>query len=245
MGSVGEDMRAKGRGKPRPPDLSADTSGDDLKLEFIVLGILLQQPKTGYDIKKYMDTTGRFMRRNTSMTQVYRSLRQMEEQGWVTHTVEPRAGGKDAKRYRVTEEGETVFLDWLSADYQPTLWAAGDAFFTHIRFRAAFLGRDAVLELLDTEIAFREQQITRYRHRDRTEDVDPTIPFDEHLAGFVVEWQHRRGTERMDHHLDACIRLRRLLASKTPIGDIDTNPLQRAHTATDRTFEEIVAELDE
>ena len=34
--------------------------------------------------------------------------------------VEPRPGAQDAKTYRVTDEGITVFMDWLTAPYSPT-----------------------------------------------------------------------------------------------------------------------------
>ena len=88
-----------------------------MKLENILLGVLLQHPSTGYDLKKFLDTTGRFLRSNTQMSQVYRSLTRMEELGWVAHTVENRPGAQDAKTYRVTEEGATVFLDWLKGPY--------------------------------------------------------------------------------------------------------------------------------
>src|SRR3954454_6203257 len=90
-----------------------------MKLEFILLGVLAQHPSTGYDLKRYLDTHGRFLRSNTQMSQVYRSLSQMEDRGWVSRTVEPRPGAQDAKRYEVTEEGATVFLDWLTSPYLP------------------------------------------------------------------------------------------------------------------------------
>ena len=36
-----------------------------MKLEHILLGALLERPSTGYDLKKFMDTHGRFLRSNT------------------------------------------------------------------------------------------------------------------------------------------------------------------------------------
>ena len=90
-----------------------------MKLENILLGVLLRRPSTGYDLKKYLDTAGRFLRSNTQMSQVYRSLSTMEDSGWVTHTVEARPGAQDAKRYHVTDEGTTLFLDWLRSPYHP------------------------------------------------------------------------------------------------------------------------------
>ena len=50
-----------------------------MKLEYILLGALLAGPRTGYDLKKFMDTHGRFLRSNTQMSQVYRSLTTMAD----------------------------------------------------------------------------------------------------------------------------------------------------------------------
>ena len=70
-----------------------------VRLEFILFGALLQQPQTGYELQRFMETTGRFMRANTSTTQVYRSLRTMEERGWLTH--DDRAPDRCAGRQAV------------------------------------------------------------------------------------------------------------------------------------------------
>jgi DNA-binding PadR family transcriptional regulator len=63
-----------------------------MKLENILLGVLLQRPRTGYDLKNYLDTTGRFLRSNTQMSQVYRSLATIEQRGWVTYRLESQPG---------------------------------------------------------------------------------------------------------------------------------------------------------
>ena len=129
-----------------------------VRLEFILFGALLQQPHTGYELQRFMETTGRFMRANTSTTQVYRSLRTMEERGWLTHASEPRMGAQDAKRYRVTPEGRATFFGWLGEPYQPTA-LSDDVFLTQLRFRAQYLGRDAAIEVVAAEIAARHRHI--------------------------------------------------------------------------------------
>jgi DNA-binding PadR family transcriptional regulator len=164
-----------------------------------------------------MEKAGRFLRTNTSMTQVYRSLRRMEQSGWVTHTVEPRPGAQDAKRYSVTDAGQDEFLSRLSEPYQPPSIPGSPDFFAHLRFRASFLGLNAVLDLLDAEIAYRRKQVVRNRHRDRTEWISPTVEFNDELTSTIMEWEHRRGVDRMDRHVEACVRLRdRLAAGEAP-----------------------------
>ncbi|MDQ4504470.1 PadR family transcriptional regulator [Sinomonas sp. ASV322] len=179
-----------------------------MKLEHILLGVLASHPSTGYDLKKYLDTHGRFLRSNTQMSQVYRSLASMEKQGWVAHTVDPRPGAQDAKTYRVTDEGATIFLDWLTGPYQPPSRFQDPELGARLSF-AGFMSAEQVLRLLDTEIHTRQEEIARYRFRDRRENWAATIPFDAELAESLGERLHFMGAAAIDAHVAAMIELRK------------------------------------
>ncbi|WP_423183540.1 PadR family transcriptional regulator [Arthrobacter sp. NyZ413] len=179
-----------------------------MKLEDILLGVLLEHPSTGYDLKKYLDVHGRFLRSNTQMSQVYRSLAAMEKQGWITHTVEPRPGAQDAKTYRVTDEGATVFLDWLTGPYQPPSRFQDPEFGARLSF-AGFMSAEQLLRLLDVEIHTRQEEIARYRFRDRRENWAPTIPFDAEFADSLGERLHTLGAAAIDAHVAAMTELRK------------------------------------
>ncbi|MCG7309794.1 PadR family transcriptional regulator [Brachybacterium sp. ACRRE] len=178
-----------------------------MKLEHLLLGVLAMKPATGYDLKKYMDTHGRFLRANTQMSQVYRSLAGMEQRGWVVHDVEPRPGATDAKRYRLTEEGSTVFLEWLTGPYSPPTRFEEPDLQARLAF-AGFMSREDLIGLLDTELAARTQEVARYRFRDRRLERTPELPFDEELADAVGEWSHRAGAEAKDAHIARIAALR-------------------------------------
>ena len=184
-----------------------------MKLEHIVLGTLLRQPSTGYDLKKFLDVGGRFMRSNTTMSQVYRVLGSMEERGWVTHAVEHRPGAQDAKTFRVTDEGATVFLDWLTGPYTPPSRFEDPDLGVRLSF-AAFMSVDQVLRLLDIEIDARLAQIARYRHRDRSVGWDSMVPVDRELGDLVGEWSHRKGTDAIDAHVARLHELRGVLLDR-------------------------------
>lgn len=181
-----------------------------MKLEHLLLGVLAMHPRTGYDLKKYMDTHGRFLRSNTQMSQVYRSLATMERNGWAVHELEPRPGATDAKRYFLTEEGATVFLDWLTGPYSPPSRHVDPELTARLAF-AGFMTRDAVLRLLDIELDARTAEIARYRDRDRSHELTPVLPYDSELAELVSEWSHQAGAAAMDAHLDRIAELRRQL----------------------------------
>lgn len=187
-----------------------------MKLEHLLLGVLAMHPRTGYDLKKYMDTHGRFLRSNTQMSQVYRSLASMERQGWAVHALEPRAGATDAKRYTLTEAGATVFLDWLTGPYSPPSRHVDPELHARLAF-AGFMSRDEVIRLLDTELDARTREVAKYRDRDRSHDLTPALPYDADFAGRVEEWSHRAGAAAMDAHIAAVANLReRLLDAPEP-----------------------------
>lgn len=178
-----------------------------MKLEHLLLGVLAMHPRTGYDLKKYMDTHGRFLRSNTQMSQVYRSLATMERNGWALHELEPRPGATDAKRYFLTEEGATVFLDWLTGPYSPPSRHVDPELTARLAF-AGFMTRDAVIRLLDIELDARASEIARYRDRDRSHELTPVLPYDDQLADLVSEWSHRTGAAAMDAHVERVTALR-------------------------------------
>jgi PadR family transcriptional regulator, regulatory protein AphA len=198
-----------------------------MKLESILLGVLARHPSTGYDLKKYLDTHGRFLRSNTQMSQVYRSLGKMESSGWVIHTVHPRAGATDAKTYRITDEGLTVFLDWLTGPYTPPTRFQDPDLGVRLAF-SGFMTREQLLRLIDTELTARREQVARFRFRDRRQAVDTRIPFDEDLAALVDEWGHEAGAQAMDVHMERLETLRRVLLD-TPESARAPELLSRLH----------------
>ena len=185
-----------------------------MKLEHVLVGVLLQKPATGYDLKKHLDSFGRVFRSKTQMSQVYRSLAKMEDDGWILHTVEPRPGAQDAKVYRVTAAGTAAFLDWLKGPYRPPVRFQEPEFSARLTF-AGFMTTEEVIALLDTEITTREDEIARYRFRDRRVSRAPSLPFDEHLADVVGQWAHQTGVAAMDAHVASCKALRATLLGET------------------------------
>jgi PadR family transcriptional regulator, regulatory protein AphA len=198
-----------------------------MKLEHLLLGVLLEKPRTGYDLKKFFDTQGRFLRSNTQMSQVYRSLAAIEDRGWVEHSVEERPGAVDAKIFRVTADGAVVFLDWLTGTYSPpTRWE--DPEFNARLYFAAFMGLDATLRLLDVELESRRSQIARFRFRDRTHMIaNADVPVDAPLGRFIDQRSHDKGTHELDAHVAWIERVRAELLDGVPH---ETRPLGAARS---------------
>lgn len=196
-----------------------------MKLEHILLGVLLEHPRTGYDLKRFMDTHGRFLRSNTQMSQVYRSLTAMTERGWVTFTSKDRPGAQDAKVYRVTAEGATVFLDRLTSPYLPPTRFEDPELGVRFAF-AGFMTTDQLLNLLDIEIEARQRQVAQFRFRDRRHVVDCEVGFDAAFTAAFSDRLHAMGMVAIDTHIAGLIALREDILDGTFSGP---NPTGTGH----------------
>lgn len=201
-----------------------------MKLDWILLGTLMRHPATGYDLKKFLDGHGRFLRSNTTMSQVYRVLSSMEDRGWVEHTVEQRAGAQDAKTYAVTEEGEVVFMDWLTSPFTPPSRFLDPDLDVRLAF-APFMTPEQIVSLIDTELEVREKEKARYRHRDRTLSWSERRPVSPELVSLIDTWAHETGSQGMDAHLDRLRLLRKQVLGLA--GHFDTAPSPAREPAED------------
>jgi PadR family transcriptional regulator, regulatory protein AphA len=209
-----------------------------MKLEHLLLGLLGEKPSTGYDIRKFLNTHGRFLRSNTTMSQVYRSLAGMTDRGWVSFTVDNRPGAQDAKIYRVTPEGMTVFLDWLTGPYSPPSRFQDPEFMARIGF-AGYLSLEQILALVELELEARRDQVAKYRFRDRSLEIDPAIDFDRDLAAAMGERLHQWGTRSIDTYIAELVALRAdilddRISTFAPQRSADAAPAADATAATAR-----------
>lgn len=80
-------------------------------LEFIALGMVMDGPLTGYDIKKYIETgIGTFYK--ASYGSLYPLLKRLADRGLLAVT-EEQQGSRQKKYYQITAQGKTEFLEWL------------------------------------------------------------------------------------------------------------------------------------
>ncbi|GAA3777819.1 hypothetical protein GCM10022240_31430 [Microbacterium kribbense] len=184
-----------------------------MKLEHLLLGVLLMRRRTGYDLKRFMDLQGVFMRPRTQMSQVYRSLVQMAQKGWVTYEVSSRPGAQDAKIYRTTQAGRDEFMAWLDSAYHPTVSPLNFEFRARVFF-SGFRDDEWLIALLNAEIEARQRQIAKYRFRDRTIELDPGVDFNLDQTNLVEDFQHESGAAAMDLHVERTIELRDLIESR-------------------------------
>lgn len=192
-----------------------------MKLEHFILGLLSMKPYTGYDIKKYLDTEGRFIRARVHFSQLYRTLKSMEQEGLVYSVEEARGGRPDAKVYHLTPAGYDAFISWLRSPLEFSFRQQESELGMRLSF-GALLDNATLLRMLHNELAFRQQQIAQFRNRDRTlQGIEARGGLDPARLIFLRDLTHELGTGRMDHYVDwlqrAIERIERELPDRPPI----------------------------
>lgn len=82
-------------------------------LKFTLLGFLNYQPMTGYELKQRMDrSTTHFW--HARLSQIYTTLKALEEEGLVASTLEERAERPDKRIYAITPQGQAELHHWLA-----------------------------------------------------------------------------------------------------------------------------------
>lgn len=81
-------------------------------LKYILLGFLSRRPRTGYELKSVMEqTTMHFW--HAYHSQIYTTLRKLEEDGLVVSELEDGDDKLNRRRYELTDAGRADLKQWL------------------------------------------------------------------------------------------------------------------------------------
>jgi len=82
-------------------------------LKYVLLGFLNYRNASGYDLKQLMDvSTSNFW--HAKQSQIYTTLKKLEEDGMVASHIEPQESRPNRKVYEITETGRDDLKNWLS-----------------------------------------------------------------------------------------------------------------------------------
>ncbi|HMV34448.1 MAG TPA: PadR family transcriptional regulator [Turneriella sp.] len=88
------------------------------KTQYALLGILTQYECTGYDMKKFIETSiGYFW--SESFGQIYPNLKKLEQQGLIRKARTADAKGSDRIIYAITPAGRKKLQQWLAKPAEP------------------------------------------------------------------------------------------------------------------------------
>lgn len=89
-----------------------------MSLKHALLGFINYGPMTGYELKKFFDSTvAHFW--NAELSQIYPALKAMESEGLVEMKVEVQEDRPNRKVYSITEAGRREIVKWLAEPAEP------------------------------------------------------------------------------------------------------------------------------
>jgi DNA-binding PadR family transcriptional regulator len=109
-----------------------------MSLKHALLGILAIHPMTGYELKQFFDSSVQHFW-NAELSQIYPTLKALEEQAYVDKRVEVQDSRPNRKIYAITDTGRDEFARWVRVPQPPA--DLRDPFMIKI-----FFGSDVPLE---------------------------------------------------------------------------------------------------
>src|SRR5256885_12604547 len=89
-----------------------------MSLKHALLGLLTYHPMTGYEVKQFFDSSVQHFW-NAELSQIYPTLKALEEQQFVEKHVEVQENRPNRKIYEITEAGRAEFARWARVSQPP------------------------------------------------------------------------------------------------------------------------------
>lgn len=171
-----------------------------MSLAHVILGLLQQQERTGYDLKTecFDDCIAHLWQ--ADQAQIYRTLEKLEAQGWITCTVEIQHDRPNRKVYHLTAEGHAELLQWLQTHHP--LPVLREPLLAQLHF-AAQLSDQAIVHLLEQELAARREKLAGCRALSATDPESPAPSREQTLHQLVLTLVMRREQTYVDWLQDA------------------------------------------
>lgn len=131
-----------------------------MSLKHTLLGLLILEPQTGYDLYKRVEQLT-FLLESATLRRIYPTLKHLAEGGLVEYEVEPQEGKPDRKIYSITDHGEAEFLLWLREPVEEDPSSINPLFAK--LFFYGMLDPQIARERLEESLAFRREQHDKLR----------------------------------------------------------------------------------
>lgn len=144
-------------------------------LKYALLGSLRYESATGYDLKQFMDTsTASFW--HAKLSQIYVTLKALEQAGLVTSDVQEQANRPDRRVYTITDLGKHELDQWLQ-DPQVELRQLKDPFLLKLFFSAR-VDKENLLVQLRLQRDLHQKLLNEYQTKTKVtiENVRQNVP---------------------------------------------------------------------
>lgn len=149
-------------------------------LKYILLGMLNYMPMTGYALKRQLDgSTAYFW--HAYHSQIYTTLRKLEEQGLLESELEDGEDHLNRRVYTITETGKAALRGWLDKPLTD-LAPAKEPLLVRLFFSGQ-RDKAAVLDELRLQRTLREQKLALFQQMKTMYDDNP--PSEKHAPGEI------------------------------------------------------------
>ncbi|PSB13889.1 PadR family transcriptional regulator [filamentous cyanobacterium CCP2] len=155
-----------------------------MSLAHVILGLLQQQERTGYDLKTECFDECIAHLWPADQAQIYRTLDKLEKQGCITCTIEIQHDRPNRKIYRITETGTAELTQWLQT-HQPSP-VLREPLLAQLYF-AAQIPNEAMVHLLEQELEIRRKKLAECEAIDAPTLDDPSASREQKLHRLVLE----------------------------------------------------------
>ncbi|MBI5289101.1 MAG: PadR family transcriptional regulator [Chloroflexi bacterium] len=197
-----------------------------MSLKHALLGVLTVRPMTGYELKQFFDSSVQHFW-NAELSQIYPTLKALEEQGWVDKHVEVQESRPNKKIYEITGSGRDELGRWIR-NPQPTA-DLRDPFLIKVFFGANLPVED-MLVLLRRQME-EEQKVLAFSETVLTEKIREGVKYldlPRHGLFWTLTLEMANAYRRA--YIDWCERSMRLLeeslledGTSAPHGDRDAS----------------------
>jgi DNA-binding PadR family transcriptional regulator len=175
-----------------------------MSLAHVILGLLQQQERTGYDLKTECDDCLSHLWR-ADQAQIYRTLDKLESQEWITCTVEIQHDRPNRKVYRITEAGEAELTHWLQTHHP--LPVLREPLLVQLYF-AAQLPNEAIAYLLEQELEARQEKLAHCEEIEALSLSHSTASREQKLHRLVLDLVKQREQTYLDWLEKAIVTIR-------------------------------------
>jgi DNA-binding PadR family transcriptional regulator len=167
------------------------TTRKPTSLDYAILGLVHEQPQTGYGIRKAFDTTalGNY---SSSPGVIYPALKRLQELGLVVNSVK---GDTKKSMFRCTTKGESILKEWLLKPIEVTDIAKNlNDLVLRFAFMENLLKREGQLEFLSSFQDMLKKYIKSLKEYHKSEyntlPLNARLAFEHGIASYVstLKW---------------------------------------------------------
>jgi PadR family transcriptional regulator AphA len=157
-------------------------------LKYILLGLLDYHAMSGYELEGWINaSTGNFW--HAKLSQIYATLKQLEENGSVVSHVEAQEGRPDKRIYEITGSGREQLAAWLSEAITEHE-VKKDGLLAKIFFFSP-QEKEALLALLRLQVKLHQAKLDEYRQQTPAA-IQRMIDQQPELAANAILWDATR-----------------------------------------------------